>query len=153
MPIAAGIIGDARCTTGVTSLDMTAEGGCPAELDCTHDAPFAATKMASVITTIGIAMAAEDLCHLEDRRHEAGLVRRRDLQGEMLQRALGGRNHMGRDTRIARRRRQVLVTEQNLDDADIGPVLEQMRRKAVPQDVNTHALVVAAAATAERQAA
>ena len=37
-------------------------------------------------------------------------------------------------------RRQARMTEQHLDDADVGPGLEQMRRKAVPQGMDCHRL-------------
>lgn len=42
--------------------------------------------------------------------------------------------------RVARRRGQVPVPEQDLDDADVGPVLQQVRREAVAQRVDRHAL-------------
>jgi hypothetical protein len=45
---------------------MAAECGGPADLDRAHDAPFNAPEVAGMITTIGIAMAAEN--HLEDWR-------------------------------------------------------------------------------------
>ena len=48
---------------------------------------------------------------------------------------------MRRDPRVARRRRQILVAEQNLDDADVDAAFQEMRREAVPQDMNAHPLV------------
>jgi len=38
--------------------------------------------------------------------------------------ALGRADRMGRDLRVARRRRQIVVAEQNLDDPDVGSVLQ-----------------------------
>jgi hypothetical protein len=52
-----------------------------------------------------------------------------------------GGDQTGRDSCVARRRRQVLVTERDLDDPDVGPALKQMRRKAMTQDVRAHPLV------------
>src|SRR6266404_2975920 len=47
---------------------------------------------------------------------------------------------MGGDLRVARRRRQIIVPEQDLDDPDVGSVLEKMRREAVAQRVQRDAL-------------
>src|SRR6516165_340679 len=43
------------------------------------------------------------------------------------------------DAGVERRRVQLLVSEQHLDDADIGLLLQQMRSKAVPQGMNPDA--------------
>jgi hypothetical protein len=45
------------------------------------------------------------------------------------------------------------VPEQNLDDPDVGSVLQKMRREAVAQRVKRDSLVRPAAFTADRQAA
>jgi len=45
---------------------------------------------------------------------------------------------LGRDPGVARRALQVGVTEQNLDDADVGSVLQKMGGEAVPQGVRRH---------------
>src|SRR6516225_7293771 len=44
------------------------------------------------------------------------------------------------DPGVKRCRVELLVSEQNLDDADIGLLLQKMRSKAVPQRMNTDAL-------------
>lgn len=46
---------------------------------------------------------------------------------------------MGRDLRVARRRRQIVVAEQDLNDPDIGSVLQEMGREAVAQRMHRHA--------------
>lgn len=132
--VTAAIISDTGRAAGFACLDMTAENGGAANLDRAHDAPFDAAEVTGVITAISIAMATEDLSYLEGRcrgHHLPGSIRRSDLQGKALQRALGGCDQARRNTCIARGRRQVLMTEQNLDDANIGSVLKKMRRKAV----------------------
>ncbi len=43
---------------------------------------------------------------------------------------------MGGNLGVPCRSRQPSVTEQYLDDADVGASLEQMRRKTVPQGVD-----------------
>src|SRR5246127_5914196 len=45
-----------------------------------------------------------------------------------------------RDAGVERRRVEFLVSEQNLDDADVGFLLQKMRGKAVPQGMNADAL-------------
>jgi hypothetical protein len=60
---------------------------------------------------------------------------------------------MGGDLRVARRRRQIIVPEQNLNDPDVGSVLQKMCREAVAQRVQRDTLVRPAAFTADRQAA
>jgi hypothetical protein len=42
-------------------------------------------------------------------------------------------------TRVKRRRVELLVSKKNLDDADIGLLLQEMGGKAVPQRMNTDA--------------
>src|SRR6516225_9804837 len=44
------------------------------------------------------------------------------------------------DAGVERRRIELLVSEQHLDDADIGLLLQEMGGKAVPQRVNTNTL-------------
>src|SRR5436853_4852649 len=44
------------------------------------------------------------------------------------------------DACVHRRRVELLVSEQNLDDPDVGLLLQEMRGEAVPQRMNTDAL-------------
>src|SRR3984885_7572269 len=81
------------------------------------------------------------------------LTGRSDFQSQTIERALGRADRMGRDLRVARRRRQIVVAEQNLDDPDVGSVLQQMRREAVAQRMQSNTLRQPAALTADRQAA
>src|SRR5260370_7911818 len=55
--------------------------------------------------------------------------------------ALDGRDHAGGHTRVARCRVELLVTEESLNDADIGPTFEQMGRKTVAQRMQRHRLL------------
>src|SRR6202795_3055112 len=64
----------------------------------------------------------------------------RHLQRQAVERALRRPNRMGSDLRVARRRRKVIVSEQNLDDPDVGSVLQKMCREAVAQRVQRDAL-------------
>src|ERR1700682_1754842 len=57
-----------------------------------------------------------------------------------VERALDAGDHAGGDTGIARRRVQFVVTQQRLDESDIGAILKQVGREAVAQRVQRHAL-------------
>jgi hypothetical protein len=62
------------------------------------------------------------------------------FQGQAIERALRLADRMGRDLRVARRRRQIIVAEQNLNDPDVGSVLQEMGREAVALRVQRHSL-------------
>lgn len=65
MPVAAGIIGDTDCATGLAALDMAAKRGRPAQFDRRHDAALQASEVAVVSMDVGRAMAAENIRHLQ----------------------------------------------------------------------------------------
>jgi len=69
VPVAAGIVGHADRPAGAAALDMAAELGGPAQLDRAHGATFDASETAVMSVPIRIAMAAEDVRHLQLRRH------------------------------------------------------------------------------------
>ena len=60
--------------------------------------------------------------------------------------AVGGRQATGRHVRVDLGRREVLVAEQLLDDAQVRAAVEQVRREGVPQRVGRDALGQAGAA-------
>ena len=79
MPIAAGVVGDARVRAVLAALDMTAERRGAADLDRRHDAPLAEAHMTLVGRAPGGAVAAEDIRHLQlrprhGRRDQAGAL-------------------------------------------------------------------------------
>jgi len=61
MPIAAGVIGDARERAVLAALDMTAESCSAADLDRGHDAPLTEAQMSLVGSAPSSAVAAEDV--------------------------------------------------------------------------------------------
>jgi hypothetical protein len=71
MAVAAGIIGDTNEAAFRAALDMAAERRGPARLDRAHDATLGSTKMTGMGLAIRLAVAAEDVRHLQcghDRR-------------------------------------------------------------------------------------
>ena len=104
---------------GPAALNMATKRGCPAQFDRRHDASFHAPKVAVVSLSIGRTIAAEDIRHLQGRRHGAPSAGRHHLKAQAIKRALRLRDRCRGNLRVARSRRQVAVPEQNLNDADI----------------------------------
>src|ERR1019366_2572820 len=114
---------------------------------CAHHAPFDAAEMAGVRMAISIAMAAQNIGNLDDGsvrtkvgtsdgpRLNVPLPGRRYLKRKAIERALRRPDRMGGNLGVARRRRQIVMPEQDLDDTDIGSVLQKVRREAVAQRV------------------
>ena len=65
VPVATGVIGDARVGAVLAALDMAAQRGGAADLDRGHDAPLGEAQMRRVGGTPGGAVAAEDIRHFE----------------------------------------------------------------------------------------
>ena len=126
---------------------MAAERRRSARRDRAHDALLGPPHMSDVVAKIGLAMATQDIRDFDCRsvegssgaghcqRRRARLSRRHDLQRQSIERALRRPDRVGRDLRIARRRRQIVMTEQNLNDPDVGSAFQEMRREAMAQRV------------------
>src|SRR5205807_10290493 len=67
MAVAAGVVGDARKGAVLASLDMTAERRRAAHLDSAHDAPLRQADMPGIGVAPCLAVAAEDIRHLQNR--------------------------------------------------------------------------------------
>ena len=52
---------------------------------------------------------------------------------QLRERALDGRDHAGGHARVTRRRLKFVVSEQSLDNSNVGTAFEQMRREAMAQ--------------------
>ena len=76
MPVAAGIVGDARVGAVLAALDMSAERGGAAGLDRRHDLQLAETHMAGVGLAPHRPMGAKDVGDLQARPRHAAVVRR-----------------------------------------------------------------------------
>ena len=141
MPVAAGIVGVADKAAVGAALGMAAQRRCPTQRDGAHHPPLDTAQVTVMQAPIGVTMAAEDIRHFPcSRHHAAGSGGRHDLQRQPVERALRTPDQAVRDARVARRARQVGVTQQHLDDADVGAVLQQVGGEAVPQRVHRHPL-------------
>ena len=113
--------------------DMPAECGRATCLDRGHDATLHTAQMQTVRLPELVAVAAEDVRHLQRGAHAAVSGRWRHLQPQTVERARRAADRVGGDVGVARRGVQAAVAEQGLDDADVGAVLKQMGGEAVPQ--------------------
>jgi hypothetical protein len=86
--------------------------------------------------TICRAMAAENIRHLNRANHGVGSRAGRHLEIEPVERAFGFGDGGGCHLSVQRRRCHLLMAEQHLDDAQIGPRLQQVGGKAVTQGVD-----------------
>jgi hypothetical protein len=126
------VVGDADQAAVIALLDMTAERRGPARLDGSHDAALLRQEPPALRSTECIAVAAEDVRHLQRGTHGAALLGRNYLDRERVERARCPGDQTGRDLRIAGRRLQMGMPEQDLDNPDVRAVLQKMRGKAVP---------------------
>ncbi len=107
-----------------TGLDMTTERSSSTQFDGRHDAAFHAADMTVMSLAISVAMAAENIRHLQIGTHRCRSGRWHHLKGQTIERALRAGDRACRHMGVARRRRQVAVSQQNLDDPDIRTVLQ-----------------------------
>jgi len=133
----AAIVGDDGVSTllVLAARHMTAEYCRAAALDRAHDLHLAEADVAGVGSAPRRPMVTEDIRDLQHwTGHDRRPLRRRlilpVLPGllarlrQPVERALDTRDHAGGDARVARRGVQFVVTEQRLDDSDIGVVFE-----------------------------
>jgi len=91
-----------------------------------------AAEAAAAAAEEAAAATAAEAAASNAGRASTRLSRRRHVQREPIQGAGGVGDEPGRDPRIARRRRQILVAEQHLYDAYVDSALQQMGGEAVP---------------------
>src|ERR1700730_7908922 len=146
MAVAAGVVCDERVRAVLAARDMPAESRRAAALDRRHYLQLVEADMAGVGVTPRRSMAAEDIRDLQSRtphrrRALAGRSNLLELECDMLQRAHHLLDRLGGNPRIERRVLELGVTEQNLDDSNIGVLFKQMGSEAVPQRVQRHVLL------------
>ena len=107
---------------GLAAFDMTAQRRRSAALDRRHHLQLAEAHMAGVGGTPSRPVMTEDVRHLDRRPRQ-----RPRLAGHLQQEIEWARHLANRadgDAGVKRRRVELLVSEQNLDDPDIGLLLQ-----------------------------
>ena len=106
-------------------------------------APFDAPKMLGVLSDVSLAVAADDVGEFERRRRVgtaySGGVTSSESRSSGL--AVPAIKRPVESVGVARRRRKLIVTQQDLDYANIGSALQKMCGEAVPQHMHADALV------------
>ena len=74
--ITAGVVRGALMAAGVTLLQVTAQGGRPAEFDSAHHAPLPARERSGVLLSVSGAVAAKNIRHLQGRTAHVLTLRR-----------------------------------------------------------------------------
>ena len=142
VPIRAGVVRRRAGGHSVALLDMPAERGGAARLDRGHDAPLRGRQRRAGVLTIGVAVAAEHVRHLQRRaihdarRSEVLRVARAtapaDGTWEQVQRARRSQQTLRRgDAQIAGGGRQTAMAEQQLNRADVGAGFQEVDGKRV----------------------
>jgi hypothetical protein len=103
MAVAAGIIGDANQAAFRAPLDMAAEPRRAACLDRRHDAALGAAEVAGMRLAISLAVAAEDVRHLQCRHDSRGSSQAGFPQFQPVERARRVADRRGRDLRVTGR--------------------------------------------------
>jgi hypothetical protein len=129
--IATRIVGDASLAAVLASLDVSAERRRTASLDRGHDLALIEREPVALRDAKTVAVAAEDVRHLQLRTHGALLFGRHDHEREPVEGAGDVGDQMSGDLRVACRRRQLGMPEQHLDDAKLDATFQEMCRKAV----------------------
>jgi hypothetical protein len=65
MPVAAAVVGDLAVSAVAAAFDMAAQGRCSAAANRPHDLKLAKAQMPGIIFAIGVAVAAENIRHLQ----------------------------------------------------------------------------------------
>src|ERR1700731_1893036 len=103
---------------------------------CRHAAPW--SRKRSATSKAGRGRAAGRSSRL---RFLSSLPGRPARLAQQVEWALDGGDHAGGHARVARCGVELFVTEESLNDADIGSAFEQMGRKTVAQRMQRHRLL------------
>jgi hypothetical protein len=138
--VAAAIEGDAGHAAILATLDVTAQRLRSARLDRGHDLELLVGQPVTLGSAKSVAVAAEDVRHLQLRAHEPGSFGRNHHQREPIEWAWRIGDQMRGDLGVTGGRGKVGMSEQDLDDAQFDPALKKVSREAVPQAMGRHGL-------------
>jgi len=137
--IEAGVVEHDLGGAGGAAIEMAAKGVGATAFDVAHRSALFGPK--HVTMAKALAVSAEDVGDIESGRTGSGvrehaiLFRVQELRllaGDGVERGAGGGNDPGADVDVARGGAHAGVSEQHLDHAQVGAVLEQMRGEGVP---------------------
>src|SRR5215831_13033028 len=141
MAICAAVVARPLVITGVAAFEMTAESCGATHLDRSHDTPLCHRERPIMLLTIGFTVATEDVRHFELRAtHRAqrlevlgwfGLDLHRDRARQQIQRTRSRADFAGRYAEIFCGCGQAAMTEQQLNDADVDALFQQVNGKSV----------------------
>jgi len=140
MPVAAAVVGDAGVAAIAARFEVATKLSRAAQFNGAHDARLDTAERTLPIAATGRAVAAEDIRHVQHGAHVHRSSGRRDGQIEAVQRALRPGNRRSRHMGVARRRRQIAMAQQDLDDPDVCSALQKVGGKAMAQRVDADPL-------------
>jgi hypothetical protein len=126
--VAATVVGNAPVPAVLAGIDVAAERRRPAVLDRRHDFELGKAQVTGLGGTIAGSFSSEDIGDLErgaQAASTAGILAPHQRR-QMLERTGHRADRFGRDTRVERGRIQLAVPQQDLDDADIHILFQQM---------------------------
>ena len=133
MPVPAGIVGNAPLSAILAGLDVAAQCSGAAVLDRRHHLELGQAEVSPMSFPIGRPGSTEYIGDLDRGAHGSAVGRFAFHQRHQPVEGPCDRvNSPGGDLGIERGRLQLAMSEQNLDDPDIGAILQKMGGKAVP---------------------
>ena len=125
-----------------TGFDVTAESCGATDLDRGHDLELVQAQVSGMGSAIGRPGRSEDIGDLDGGAHRSALWRLAlHKRHQAIKRASDRVDRSGGHLGVERGRLELAVSEQNLDDADIGAIFEKVGGEAVPQCVRTDTLM------------
>ncbi len=134
MPVAAAVEGNPDRAAVLALLGMAAERCGTAYFDGGHDAALVGREPATLRSAECVSVAAEDIRHLQRGAHMPASVGSDDLNREPIERAGRAGDEIRRNLSVTRRRIQVGVAKQYLNDADVDPAFQKVGGESVDRD-------------------
>jgi hypothetical protein len=141
VPVAAGVVGDPLMAAVGTGFDVATQGSGAAGLDRRHDLELTEAQMTGMGCAIGRTGSPKDIGDLNGGAHRSGIGwrLRRNEDAQLVERTDDGAHRACCHLGVERRRLELGVAEQHLDNADIDAIFQKMGGEAVPQGVGADA--------------
>lgn len=133
MTIAARVVGDVLVCAVGAACDMPTKRRRAAAFDSVHHLELVKADVACICRAIRSTMGAEDIRNLQQWRRQSGLRGPGTFSAlssvQIVQRAVHGCDHARGNARITRCGRELGVSQQRLNDADVDAAFQKMGRK------------------------